>query len=69
MTEITRIILSGGPEPMTADQGEAGGSKYCREIYESVDQFRDRAAAQAEAAGEQTIIFGASEDDEWRVLS
>jgi len=49
---------------MTADEAEAGGVRYERELRETVDQFRTRAAAQAEAAGEQTIIFGANDDED-----
>jgi hypothetical protein len=63
MSEIDRIILSGGPDPLTADDGEAGGVRYTRALTESIEQFRDRAAKGAEAAGAVSILFGANEDD------
>ena len=63
MHEITRVILTGGPEPLTADEGEACGVRYERDLRETVDQFRDRASAQAEALGCISIIFGPNEDD------
>ena len=65
MNEIDRIIISGGPDPMTADEGEAGGVRYEREINETVQQFRDRAAADAEARGCVSIIFGTDDDEDF----
>ena len=63
MPEIDRIIISGGPEPFTVDEGEAGGIKYHRKITETINSFRDRAAAEAEARGCESIIFGANEEE------
>jgi hypothetical protein len=63
MNEIDRIIIFGGPDPMTADEGEAGGVRYTRAITESIEQFRDRAAKEAETSGAVSILFGANEDD------
>ena len=64
-TEIVRIILRNSPDAMTEDDGEAsGGIKYRRSITETPQQFRDRAATDAEARGCASIVFGASEEED-----
>ena len=64
MENIVRVLLTNSPDGMTQDDAESGGVKYRRAINESVTAFRDRAAAQAEAQGCVSIVYGASEDDE-----
>jgi hypothetical protein len=58
MPEITRIILRNSPDGLDEDAAVANGVPYRRGENESVSEFRERAAADAQRLGAETIVFG-----------
>ena len=58
---ILRVVITGDPERMGRDVASSGDHYFQREPDESVEQFRLRAAREAEMLGEHIIIFDEDE--------
>ncbi len=55
---IFRVVLIHDPDGLSEDDAQAGEFKYRRLPDETVEAFRSRASADAEAHGIATIFFG-----------
>jgi hypothetical protein len=62
---LLRVLIVNDPEGLDVDDAQSGPSiEYRRLPNETVQAFRDRAARNAEARGERTILFGQQEKRE-----